>query len=83
MKDKQLNVIISNLKKKIFRNSYLIDENNKLHPFLDFKLDSNTFELRINFVNTVQQQSVSTETSTTENYTSEEQPDKSETSYET
>lgn len=50
--EKQFNVLISRLKKKLLFNRPLLDDNNILHPELRYKPDSEGFKIEINFVMT-------------------------------
>lgn len=52
LEEKQFNVIISRLKKKLLFNRALLDDNNILHPELRYKPDSDGFKIEINFVMT-------------------------------
>lgn len=52
MEEKQFNVVISRLKKKLFFGKPLLDDKNILHPELKYKPDSEGFKIEINFVMT-------------------------------
>lgn len=52
LEEKQFNVIISRLKKKLLFNRALLDDNNILHPELRYKPDEEGFKIEINFVMT-------------------------------
>jgi hypothetical protein len=52
MEEKQFNVVISRLKKKMLFNRPLLDDKNILHPELKYKPDSEGFKIEINFVMT-------------------------------
>lgn len=52
LEEKQFNVIISRLKKKLLFNRALLDDNNILHPELRYKPDGDGFKIEINFVMT-------------------------------
>ena len=52
MEEKQFNVVISRLKKKLFFGKPLLDDKNILHPELKYKPDSAGFKIEINFVMT-------------------------------
>jgi hypothetical protein len=52
LEEKQFNVIISRLKKKLLFNRPLLDDNNVLHPELRYKPDEEGFKIEINFVMT-------------------------------
>lgn len=52
IEEKQFNVIISRLKKKILFNKPLIDENNLLHKELRYKPDQDGFRIEVNLVMT-------------------------------
>lgn len=52
IEEKQFNVIISRLKKKLLFNKPLIDDNNLLHPELRYKPDQDGFRIEVNLVMT-------------------------------
>lgn len=52
LEEKQFNVIISRLKKKLLFTRPLLDDNNILHPELRYKPDQEGFKIEINFVMT-------------------------------
>lgn len=52
LEEKQFNVIISRLKKKLLFTRPLLDDNNILHPELRYKPDEEGFKIEINFVMT-------------------------------
>lgn len=52
LEEKQFNVVISRLKKKLLFNRPLLDDKNILHPELKYKPDSEGFKIEINFVMT-------------------------------
>ena len=52
IEEKQFNVIISRLKKKLLFNTPLLDDNNLLHPELNYKPDSDGFKIEVNLVMT-------------------------------
>ena len=52
MEEKQFNVVISRLKKKLLFGKPLLDDKNILHPELKYKPDSEGFKIEINFVMT-------------------------------
>ncbi len=52
LEEKQFNVIISRLKKKLLFSRPLLDDNNILHPELRYKPDGDGFKIEINFVMT-------------------------------
>ena len=52
IEEKQFNVLISRLKKKLLFNRPLLDDNNILHPELRYKPDEEGFKIEINFVMT-------------------------------
>lgn len=52
MEEKQFNVVISRLKKKLFFGKPLLDDKNILHPELKYKPDNEGFKIEINFVMT-------------------------------
>jgi len=52
IEEKQFNVIISRLKKKLLFNKPLLDDNNLLHPELNYKPDSDGFKIEVNLVMT-------------------------------
>ena len=58
LEEKQFNVIISRLKKKLLFNRPLLDDNNVLHPELRYKPDEEGFKIEINFVMTSVQPAV-------------------------
>ena len=53
IEEKQFNVIISRLKKKLLFNKPLLSENNAIHQELLFNPDEEGFRLEVNFVNTI------------------------------
>lgn len=53
IEEKQFNVIISRLKKKLVMGKPLLGENNSIHPELLFKPDHEGFRIEVNFVNTI------------------------------
>ena len=61
LEEKQFNVIISRLKKKLLFNRALLDDNNILHPELRYKPDQEGFKIEINFVMTSVQPQVAQE----------------------
>ena len=61
LEEKQFNVIISRLKKKLLFNRALLDDNNILHPELRYKPDEEGFKIEINFVMTSVQPQVAQE----------------------
>lgn len=52
IEEKQFNVIISRLKKKLLFNKPLLDDNNFLHPELCYLPDSDGFKIEVNLVMT-------------------------------
>lgn len=58
LEEKQFNVIISRLKKKLLFTRPLLDDNNILHPELRYKPDEEGFKIEINFVMTSVQNAV-------------------------
>jgi len=52
IEEKQFNVIISRLKKKLLFNKPLIDDNNLLHQELRYKPDQDGFRIEVNLVMT-------------------------------
>jgi hypothetical protein len=52
MEEKQFNVILHKLKKRILFGKFLIDDNGIIHPELKFKPDSDGFRMEVNFVMT-------------------------------
>ena len=52
IEEKQFNVIISRLKKKLLLNKPLIDDNNLLHQELRYKPDQDGFRIEVNLVMT-------------------------------
>lgn len=52
IEEKQFNVIISRLKKKLLFNKPLIDDNNLLHQELRYKPDADGFKIEVNLVMT-------------------------------
>jgi hypothetical protein len=58
LEEKQFNVIISRLKKKLLFSRPLLDDNNVLHPELRYKPDEEGFKIEINFVMTSVQPAV-------------------------
>lgn len=60
IEEKQFNVIISRLKKKLLFNKPLIDDNNLLHPELRYKPDQDGFRIEVNLVMTSTPTTVST-----------------------
>lgn len=71
LEEKQFNVIISRLKKKLLFNRALLDDNNILHPELRYKPDSEGFKIEINFVMTSVQTQPAQETTFTETLSNE------------
>ena len=55
IEEKQFNVIISRLKKKMFFNKTILDDNNIIHPELKFKPDEDGFKIEVNLVMTAVQ----------------------------
>lgn len=55
IEEKQFNVIISRLKKKMFFNKTILDDNNIIHPELKFKPDHDGFKIEVNLVMTAVQ----------------------------
>ncbi len=53
IEEKQFNVIISRLKKKLLFNKPLLSENNAIHQELLFNPDEEGFRIEVNFVNTI------------------------------
>ena len=53
IEEKQFNVIISRLKKKLVMGKPLLGEDNSIHPELLFKPDEEGFRIEVNFVNTI------------------------------
>lgn len=60
IEEKQFNVIISRLKKKLLFNKPLLDDNNFLHPELCYLPDSDGFKIEVNLVMTSKPNVVST-----------------------
>lgn len=60
IEEKQFNVIISRLKKKLLFNKPLLDDNNFLHPELCYLPDSDGFKIEVNLVMTSKPSVVST-----------------------
>ena len=58
IEEKQFNVIISRLKKKLLFNKPLLDDNNFLHPELCYVPDSDGFKIEVNLVMTSTKPSV-------------------------
>ena len=58
IEEKQFNVIISRLKKKLLFNKPLLDDNNFLHPELCYLPDSDGFKIEVNLVMTSTKPSV-------------------------
>ncbi len=58
IEEKQFNVIISRLKKKLLFNKPLLDDNNFLHPELCYLPDSDGFKIEVNLVMTSTKSSV-------------------------
>ena len=52
MEEKQFNVILHKLKKRVLFGKFLIDDNGIIHPELKFKPDSDGFRMEVNFVMT-------------------------------
>lgn len=71
LEEKQFNVIISRLKKKLLFNRALLDDNNILHPELRYKPDSEGFKIEINFVMTSVQTQPAQEPAFTETLSNE------------
>jgi hypothetical protein len=71
LEEKQFNVIISRLKKKLLFNRALLDDNNILHPELRYKPDEEGFKIEINFVMTSVQPQVTQETTFTDKLSEE------------
>jgi len=63
LEEKQFNVIISRLKKKLLFTRPLLDDNNILHPELRYKPDQEGFKIEINFVMTSVQSPVAQQVS--------------------
>jgi hypothetical protein len=61
IEEKQFNVIISRLKKKLLMNKPLLGEDNSIHPELLVKPDSEGFRIEVNFVNTITPQKTFTQ----------------------
>lgn len=53
IEEKQFNVIISRLKKKLVMGKALLGEDNSIHPELLFQPDHEGFKIEVNFVNTI------------------------------
>jgi hypothetical protein len=53
IEEKQFNVIISRLKKKLLFNKPLLGDDNSIHQELLFKPDEQGFRIEVNFVNTI------------------------------
>ena len=53
IEEKQFNVIISRLKKKLVMGKPLLGEDNSIHPELLFQPDHEGFRIEVNFVNTI------------------------------
>ncbi len=53
IEEKQFNVIISRLKKKLVMGKALLGEDNSIHPELLFQPDHEGFRIEVNFVNTI------------------------------
>ena len=53
IEEKQFNVIISRLKKKLVMGRALLGDDNSIHPELLFKPDHDGFRIEVNFVNTI------------------------------
>lgn len=53
IEEKQFNVIISRLKKKLVMGRALLGEDNSIHPELLFQPDHEGFRIEVNFVNTI------------------------------
>lgn len=71
LEEKQFNVIISRLKKKLLFNRALLDDNNILHPELRYKPDEEGFKIEINFVMTSVQPQVAQEPTFTDTLSKE------------
>ena len=64
IEEKQFNVIISRLKKKLLFNKPLIDDNNLLHSELRYKPDQDGFRIEVNLVMTSTPTTVATPSAT-------------------
>lgn len=53
IEEKQFNVIISRLKKKVIMGRALLGDDNSIHPELLFNPDEEGFRIEVNFVNTI------------------------------
>jgi hypothetical protein len=53
IEEKQFNVIISRLKKKLVMGKPLLGDDNSIHPELLFSPDEEGFRIEVNFVNTI------------------------------
>jgi hypothetical protein len=53
IEEKQFNVIISRLKKKLVMGKPLLGDDNSIHPELLFNPDEEGFKIEVNFVNTI------------------------------